>query len=72
MIIKYYNENNCCRYRLTHLIDDDVLDDDDFNPPISKDKYFKDISECVIRHQKAIECVIIRFLYLKNFHIIYI
>lgn len=63
MIINYYNENNRYRYRLTHLIDQDVFDDDDFNPSISKDKYFKDISECVIRHQKAIECVIIRFFF---------
>ncbi|XP_046825799.1 uncharacterized protein LOC124427232 [Vespa crabro] len=42
-------------YRLSHLIDEKVLDDDVLNPSESEDKYYKDISLYALRHQKAIE-----------------
>ncbi|XP_035720595.1 uncharacterized protein LOC118440939 [Vespa mandarinia] len=42
-------------YRLSHLIDEKVLDNDVLNPSKSGDKYYKDISLYALRHQKAIE-----------------
>ncbi|XP_047355519.1 uncharacterized protein LOC124951322 [Vespa velutina] len=71
MIIKYYNKNNYYRYRLSHLIDEKVLDDDVLNPSISKDKYYKDISLYALRHQKAIEFAeLLDSFYSKTFFMI--
>ncbi|XP_047355512.1 odorant receptor 13a-like [Vespa velutina] len=58
-------------YRLSHLIDEKVLDDDVLNPSKSKDKYYKDISLYALRHQKAIEFAeLLDSFYSKTFFMI--
>ncbi|XP_035720592.1 uncharacterized protein LOC118440936 [Vespa mandarinia] len=58
-------------YRLFHLIDEKVLDDDVLNPSKSGDKYYKDISLYALRHQKAIEFAeLLDSFYSKTFFMI--